>query len=392
MTNPSAPTSDVDFFSDDILLNPYPTYAQIRELAPVVWMEKMQVFAITRYADIQTAFNNPLIFSSEKVAFNDAMNDALKGTSLATDPPEHTQLRKTILAPLIPRALKSIEENVTLKAETLMDKLVEQGSFDAIQDIARAFPLEVVTDMLGVQGEAREKALRWGDAAFNVLGPMNDRTIREFPVAGELFGFCAQVKAEDLNEGSLGRGIFEAAERGEIARESCGPIIHQYIAAGLESTIAAIGNTFFLWAKNPDQYALVVADNALVKNAFNESLRLEPPLSLLGRLVKSDVTIGGITIPAGSQVALMTGAGNHDPRKYENPTEYFIARNPMDHFAFGQGIHTCAGQNLARIEAHAILSAFVKRIKRFDTGTAIRKLANMTRSLESLPVTFVEKV
>jgi cytochrome P450 len=382
--------SEVDLFSDQTLLDPYPVYARLREMAPVVWMEKNQVWAITRYQEVREALNNPEVFSSNKVAFNDAMNDALRGTSLATDPPEHRQLRKTLLAPLTPRALKSIEDDIAEKAERMIGAVVEKGSFDAINDVARAFPKVVVTDMLGVQGRARENILRWGDAAFNVLGPMNDRTAQNFPVAGELFQFCATVKAEDLTEGSLGRGIFEAAERGEIAPESCGPIIHQYIAAGLESTIAAIGNTLSHWAANPDQYAQVAADPSLVRSAFNESLRYEAPMNLIGRVVKQDVTIDGTTIPAGNQVALILASANRDPRHFENPDRYLVARNPMDHLTFGNGIHTCAGQNLARLEADAILSAFARRIRSFKTGPSERQLANMTRSLNSLPVLSVE--
>lgn len=388
--NDTVHTSDVDLFSDQSLLDPYPLYAPLRERAPVVWMETNKLWAITRYQDVRDAMNNPEVFSSAKVAFNDGMNDALKGTSLATDPPEHRQLRKTLLAPLTPRALKSIEEDVIGKAERMVDRLVAKGTFDAIDDLARAFPKEVVIDMLGVQGEAREKILRWGDAAFNVLGPMNARTAQNFPIAGELFHYCATVKAEDLTEGSLGRGIFEAAERGEIAPESCGPIIHQYIAAGLESTIAAIGNTLVHLATNPDQYALVAADPSLARAAFNESLRYEPPMGLIGRLVKQDVTIGGTTIPAGQQVALMIGAANRDPRQFENPEQYLVSRNPSDFLTFGNGVHTCAGQNLARIEAHAILTAFAKRIKSFKTGPGERQLANMTRSMNTLPVTSLE--
>jgi cytochrome P450 len=382
--------SDVDLFSDETLLDPYPIYAALREMAPVVWMKTNQIYAITRYEDVRAAMNNPEVFSSNKVAFNEDMNNALKGTSLATDPPEHRQLRKTLLAPLTPRALKAIEEDVEKKAGSMMDALVAQGSFDLINDVARAFPKEVVTDMLGVQGTARENILRWGDAAFNVLGPMNQRTIENFPVAGELFQFCATVKAEELTEGSLGRSIFEAAERGEIAPESCGPIIHQYIAAGLESTIAAIGNTLSHLAANPDQYALVAEDPSLVRAAFNEALRFEAPMNVIGREVKQDVTIGGTTIPAGAQVALMIASANRDPRQYENPDQYLVSRNPADFLTFGNGVHTCAGQNLARIEAHAILTAFAKRIKSFETGQSERQLANMTRSLNSLPVVSLE--
>lgn len=378
--------SDIDVFSDEVLQNPYPHYAELREQSTVVYLEKNDLWAVTRYQAIRDALENHEVFSSQKVAFNDDMNNALAGTSLATDPPAHRQLRKTLLAPLTPRALKDIEDDIASKADRLVESLIAKGSFDAIKDMARAFPLEVVSDMIGVQGEARENILRWGEAAFNVLGPMNARTIQNFPIAGELFQWCVQVRQDDLTEGSLGWGIFEAAKRGEIAPESCGAIIHQYVAAGMDTTIASIGNAISHFAAFPDQYAKLADDPSLVRSAFNESLRFEPPANLFGRYVKTDVEVDGTVIPAGAQVAVLFAAGNRDPRHYDQPDAYRIDRDPADHLAFGYGIHTCAGQGLARIEALAILSAFAKRVRSFKVGEPQRNLTNMTRSLASLPV------
>lgn len=386
MTAANVATSDIDIFSDEVLTNPYPAYARLREQATVVYLPQNNLWAVTRYQAIRDTLENHAVFSSTKVAFNEDMNRALTGTSLASDPPDHRQLRKTLLAPLTPKALKSIEDDIGAKADALVADLVARGSFDAIADLARAFPLEVVSDMIGVQGEARKNILRWGEAAFNVLGPMNPRSIQNFPVAGELFHFCAGVSQEDLTEGSLGWGIFEAAKRGEIAPESCGAIIHQYIAAGMDTTISAIGNAIHHFAANPGEYAKLVADPSLVRSAFNETLRFEPPANLFGRYVVSDVVVDGTLIPAGSQAAVLFAAGNRDPRHYRDPDSYKIDRDPADNLSFGYGIHTCAGQGLARIEAMAVLSAFARRVKSFTVGEATRNLSNMTRGLASLPV------
>jgi cytochrome P450 len=203
MTPSNIAKSDIDIFSDEVLQNPKPHYAKLREESPVVYLEKNNLWALTRYQTIRDALQNHDVYSSQKVAFNDDMNRALTGTSLATDMPDHRQLRKTLMAPLTPRALKSIEDNIKGKAESLVDDLVSRGSFDAISDLAKAFVLEVVSDMIGVQGVARANILRWGEAAFNVLGPMNPRTFQNFPIAGELFGWCSNVKQEDLAQGSL---------------------------------------------------------------------------------------------------------------------------------------------------------------------------------------------
>src|SRR5690606_24525247 len=123
------------------------------------------------------ALGNWEAFSSKKVAFNDQMNQALQGTSLATDPPDHQRLRAALTENLSPRALRKMKDDIDAKADAMVAELVERGSFDAVKDLARPLPAGVVIDLIGLQGEIRDKMLTWGEAAMNVLGPMNQRTI-----------------------------------------------------------------------------------------------------------------------------------------------------------------------------------------------------------------------
>ncbi|MER5842051.1 cytochrome P450 [Streptomyces prasinus] len=384
MTPP--PVCDVDLFADDVLVDPYPVHAELRELGPVVHLRKNDVYALTRYDVIRDALADWESFSSASIAFNPMANEALTGTSLASDPPVHTQLRATLTENLSPRALRGLKGQIEAKADALVAELVEKGSFEAIDALARAFPLEVVADLIGFQGHVRDNMLRWGQAAMQVLGPMNQRTAENFPIAGELYGWCSEVKAEDLAEGSVGRGIFDAEARGAIPPGTAGHIIHQYLGAGVDTTIAAIGNIVALFAEHPDQLALVRANPSLVPAAFNEVLRFWPPINAWGRLTTKDVDIEGTVIPAGAQVAVLLGAGNRDPRHYENPDAFLVERNPVDHLAFGYGPHGCAGQGLARLEAHAVIEALSRRVERLVAGPEVRVPNNTTRSIEELPV------
>ena len=215
---------------------------------------------------------------------------------------------------------------------------------------------------------------------------MNQRTAENFPIAGELYGWCSEVKADDLTEGSVGRGIFDAEARGTIPPGTAGHIIHQYLGAGVDTTIAAIGNIVALFAAHPDQLDLVRANPSLVPAAFNEVLRFWPPVHAWGRRATKDVDIDGTVIPAGAQIAILFGAGNRDPRHYENPDAFLVERNPVDHLSFGYGPHGCAGQGLARLEAHAVIEAFSRRVKRLVVGPEVRVASNITRSIEELPV------
>ncbi|MFD4971898.1 cytochrome P450 [Streptomyces sp. NPDC058424] len=380
------PTSDVDLFADEVVLDPYPVYAELRERGPVVHLPENDVYALTRYDVVRRSLADWESFSSTSIAFNPMANEALTGTSLASDPPVHTQLRATLTENLSPRALRGLKAGIETKADALVAQLVEKGSFEAIDTLARAFPLEVVADLIGFTGHVRDNMLRWGQAAMQVLGPLNQRTAENFPIAGELYAWCSQVKADDLAEGSVGRGIFEAEARGAIPADTAGHIIHQYLGAGVDTTIAAIGNIVALFARHPDQLALVRENPSLVAAAFNEVLRFWAPVHAWGRRVTKDVTIEGAIVPEGAQVAILFGAGNRDPRHYENPDAFLVERNPVDHLSFGYGPHGCAGQGLARLEAHAVIEALSRRVERLVAGPEVRVPSNTTRSIEKLPV------
>jgi cytochrome P450 len=228
--------------------------------------------------------------------------------------------------------------------------------------------------------------LRWGQAAMQVIGPLNQRTQESFPIAGELYGWCSSVTAEDLAAGSIGRGIFDAETRGEIPEGTAGHIIHQYLGAGVDTTIAAIGNIVALFGRHPEQFDLVRANPDLVPAAFAEVLRYWAPVHIWGRKATRDVEIDGVTIPAGAQVGILFGAGNRDPRHYENPDTFDVARNPVDHLSFGYGPHGCAGQGLAKLEAHAVIEALARRVQTLTLGDEVREPSNITRSIEKLQV------
>ena len=382
----SVPSSEIDLFADEVLLDPYPYYAQLRELGGVVHLPANDVYALTRYDVIRTALADPGTFSSRTIGFNPMVNEALQGTSLDSDPPVHTQLRATLTENLSPRALRGLKGQIDAKAAALVAELVEKGSFDAIDALARAFPLEVVADLIGFTGPVRDNMLRWGQAAMQVIGPMNQRTAESFPIAGELYAWCSGVTAEDLAPGSVGRGIFDAEARGDIPPSTAGHIIHQYLGAGVDTTIAAIGNIVALFGTHPEQFELVRQDPSLVPAAFAEVLRFWVPIHAWGRHVMEDVEIDGATVPAGSQVALLLGAGNHDPRHYERPDDFLVERNPVDHLSFGYGPHGCVGQGLARLEAHAVIEALADKVQRLVVGEEVRVPSNITRSIEKLPV------
>jgi cytochrome P450 len=385
--------ADLDLFSDEVLADPHPYYAALREQAAVVHLPQTGhggVWAVTRYEAVRRALADTKVFSSKAVAFNDQLNAGLANTVFGSDPPDHRRLRAATMEHLTPRALRGLAGQIDKKADAMVAALVERGQFDAITDLAQPLPVAVVMDFIGVQGEVREKMLRWGSAAFNVMGPMNRRTIENLPIAGELGGWLSQLKARELAEGSIGRAILDAGDRGVIPPETGLVIIQQYVAAGLDSTVAAIGNVIALLSANQDQFALVRSSPDLIPSAFSESLRYEAPAPITGRLVTEDIEIEGTVMPAGSQAAILLGAANRDPRHYQDPERFDVTRKPQDQLSFGYGIHSCAGQGLAKLEAHAVIGALARRVRRYTVGEGTRRISNSIRGLAALPVISLE--
>lgn len=386
MSLSTVPVEDVDLFSDEVLLEPYETYRRLRDEGAVVHLPAGDLYALTRYDEVRAALGDPATFTSTRVAFNPTMNEVLKGTSLASDPPEHTRLRAVLTENLSPRALRKVKDDIDAKADAMVRDLAQRGSFEGMGDLARALPLSIVADMIGVNAEIKAQMLDWGEAAFNLLGPLNQRAQASFGKAQELFQWSHNIQASELAEGSMGRAIFAAAERGEIPYESCGMIIHQYVAAGMDTTITSIGNAIALFGEHPDQFELLRSDPSLVPSAFAEVLRYQAPFPATGRGTTRDVEYDGVTIPAGSQVAVLLASGNRDERHYEDPDAFLIRRNPLDHLSFGYGIHGCAGQGLARLEAHAAITALARHVKSYRIGASPRRVTNMTRAFATLEV------
>ncbi|TCK21964.1 cytochrome P450 [Pseudonocardia endophytica] len=387
MTLTHAPQSDVDLFTDDILMDPYPAYRDLRDRGGAVHLGQLDAWALPRYATVRQALGDWETFSSSGVALNDTVNQMLVGTVLAADPPEHDTLRAVLSDRLGPRAVRPLHTDIAHRAALLVDELVERGSFDAVTDLAVAFPFSVVFDLIGLPDEARPNMLRWADATFTVLGPMNARAADGLGSLGEMFHWLGTLQAADLKEGSMGRDIFRAADDGRIRHESCIPLLSAYAAAGLDTTINAIANAVHLFATHADQWDLVRADTTLVPGAVNEVLRYDAPVQVFGRRTTTDSDVDGVHIPADSQVLLLFGSGNRDERQYPDPDRFDITRNPVDHLSFGYGTHACAGQALARVEAQSVITALAARVSRFDIGSPVRHLNNCVRGLESLPIT-----
>jgi cytochrome P450 len=383
-----APQFDVDLFSDANLTEPYPIYERLRAAGPVVYLSAIDAYALARYDDVRAGLGDHATFISGRgVGLSAEGNATRKGVIIASDNPLHDQLRSVLSERLSPRAMNAIKADIARKADALVAEVVARTPFDAVTDLAQSFPLTIVADLIGLPAADRKRLLEWADAGFNLWGPRNERQQRALPVwAGLVEYISTQATREKLAPGSMGAAIYEAADRGDIALEQCPQLFVSYLVAGVDTTINAIGNAIALFAEFPDQWDMLRENPALIPSAFEEVLRIDAPLQLVRRWCVRDVEIGGTLIPAESDVVMIYASGNHDERKYPGPARFDVTRNPVDHLSFGYGLHGCAGQALARLEAHSIFRSLAARVRRFEIGTPVRRLNNVMRGLEHLPV------
>jgi cytochrome P450 len=181
-----------------------------------------------------------------------------------------------------------------------------------------------------------------------------------------------------------------AADEGRLAHDECPPLLVDYIAPSLDTTISAISNALYLFATHPHQWQLLRAEPNRIPNAVNEVVRYEAPLRAFARQCRKETDIAGNTMPAGARVLVMYASANRDEREWDRPDAFDITRDAGRHIGFGQGAHACAGQGLARMETAALLRALVDRVARIEVlGPPTWAVNNIIRRHQRLPLKLV---
>ncbi|MET4538633.1 cytochrome P450 [Arthrobacter bambusae] len=360
-----APVSQYDPFDPEVLAAVHHHDGLLREVAPVVYIEKYDFYAITRAEDIQKALRNFRVFSSADRPFYEP-NPFRPNAPLMQDPPEHTQTKSVMLRIFSQENMDKMESYFTEHAERLVDELLANGSveLDAYKDLAARYVLKVFPDILGLPEEGRELLLKFGDAVFNVLGPHNDHHFQKMEAGQPALEWVgANVKREKQSEGGIGWQLYQAADEGIITPTEAEQLLTAVFGAGFDTTVFSIAGMLRAFADNPKEWAKLRENPDLVESAFEEAVRYFAPSRYGGRVAKRETELGGVRIPEGAKILVMWLGAGRDPRKWESPDEFRIDRpSASGHLSFGFGIHTCAGQAVARMEGRSILRALVKRV------------------------------
>ena len=377
------PEFDTDPFSRESVRNARVIDDRLRELAPVVKLPRENITMLARFEHVAAGLLDWKSFSSTSRPWHDP-NSVRPELLLTDDPPKHTRVRAVVSNALSPRALSHMAEAFRRDARGIIDGLrTREGKIiDAVADITQPFVYKVLPDLIGLPKQGREHMYAFGNMVWATMGPMNELFHEAMQNTEAVIAWASQCcNRENLAPGSL--GAWPCTRRPIAVRslpQEANLLVGILLSAAADTTVLTLANTIRAFCEFPDQYRLVRSDPALIKAAFEESLRWDSPSRMAGRIAMKDVEIEGFVIPAGERCGLMFAAANRDPRRWNAPDRFDVRRNNRGSLGFGYGVHACVGRVLALLEAEALLGAIVESIEHFQAGRRARTVDDHHRS------------
>lgn len=361
------------------LKNPYPNYADFRHDTPVFYSEAVNLWFVTRYADIAAALKQPDIFSS---------NGAVQGAELSpvaqallqksvgsatimveSDEPDHGRIRSVLNRAFTPQRIAGLEPAVREIANNLIAAFSADGHADLIPQFALPLPGLVICDLFGIPRADLPKVKRWADDWVTLLSvPLPEE--QQVACVQSMVAFQDYLRAQLLDRQQNPREdlltVMLPIEYGGTAPLSMEEAFYNAMSAlvaGYETTTNLIANAVTILFKHPEQYQQLRDNPELLQHAVEELLRLDTSVQGLFRTTTQEVTLGEVTIPANAKVFLVYGSANHDSEQFSEPERLDITRpNAREHMTFARGIHVCIGSALARLEIRIALELLLQRL------------------------------
>lgn len=388
----------------EILANPYPLYARLRQEAPVYFDPFLHTWVITRYADVLKVL---LTFTANRTPSPERLRamgmpaigpiaQVMIKQMLFLDPPEHTRLRSLAAAVFSPRRVKVLEEYIRGIANSLIDKVLAIGHTDVMSDIAEPLPAMVTAELLGVPVEDYEQLKDWSKDFAEMLGNYQHnpnripRVLKSTEEMTKYFGARIAEQKETPRDGLI-QSLLSAEIDGERLTDE--EVIANTIVTmvgGQETTTNLIGNGILTLLRNPNERKRLMNDYSLIPSAVEELLRYESPSQQTGRIAGEDVMIGGTEIRRGQAVIAVMASANRDPQRFTDPDTFDITRTDNRHLAFGWAAHFCFGAPLARLEGQIVLETMLRRLPQMELESEhLTWRDNLgLRGLDALPVRF----
>ena len=373
--------------------DPYPTYARMRDEQPCYHNPDLGFYALTRFDDVLAGYKDWDAYTSTKGVALEEVGTSSAPSMIGMDPPDQTKLRKLVVRAFTPQRVGSLEPRVRGLATRFIDTFIQEGECDLIARFAALLPSDVISTLLGAPESDHNDLRIWTEALMH-----RDDGVAKPPAAADdaaknLLGrFSELIEEKRAKPGDdLISALLEAELDGRrLEHKEILGFCFLLISGGNETTEKLIANTVHQLARHPEQRAKVLADPGRIPDAVEESLRFRSPTQYMVRATTRDVQMHGRTIPEGEKLMLIIGAGNHDPRRFEEPEVFDIDRVMDRHLAFGFGPHFCLGARLARLEARVSLEEIHKRLLDYaveESGVSVVHAGNVA-GLATLPIRF----
>ena len=359
--------------------DPYPIYARLRDEAPVYHNPDVGFWALSRHADVLEAFKDSTRFSSANgVSLDPAAwgPEAHRTMSfLGMDPPRHGRMRRLVSRGFTPRRVAESEPDIRRIARRYRDEAVERGSFDFITDFSGKFPMDVISELMGVPEADRAQVRIWSDLLVHREEGIMDVPPGGIEAALQLAGYYADMVAQrrERRTDDLTSALLDADIDGDrLTDDEIISFLFLLVVAGNETTTKLLGNAWYWGWRNPAQGAKPFADPTRIDDWITETLRYDTSSQLLARTATEDVDLHGATIPAGSRVVLLVGSANRDARAFADPDVFDLDRvdTTQNLASFGFGRHYCLGHSLARLEMRIAMEELVDRIAAYEIDAA----------------------
>lgn len=386
---------------------PRESFRWLRQNQPVAWHEPRDgqpgYWAITRQDDLDFISKHPELFSSEERTcfLQDLPDDQLAMQRLLMinmDPPKHLKYRRLVRSAFTPRKVDSYGPRFREIAADILDRAVEGGRCDFVEDIAVELPLIAICELMGVPLERRQRLFE----LTNIMLGMDDPELTTSEEDGmnamlEMFMLGMELAAahrESPSEGIVGTLLEGTVEDEPLTDDEFCYFFLLLIVAGNETTRTVTSQGMRLLLENPEQYQKLVDNPDLIPDAIEEFLRYNPAVIAFRRTATQDIELGGANIRKGDLVQLFYGAASADEAVFSDSDRFDILRNQYEdvrngHRAFGVGQHFCLGSHLARLELETIFREIVKRIRNPRLDGEIRWLrSNFINGIKAMPIKF----
>ena len=391
----------------DILEDPYPYYAWLRDNLPVYWSERAKVYVLSRHADVRRAYGSPNLRGPQESELATLVPRTARYRSLRllmrtiamTNPPIHTRLRTHVARHFTPRRVEAQREATVRTCDRLLDLLSERlhdgESLDLHEEVSKTFAMHVIADLLGVPRTDRSQLSHLVARVLKVADPvcteeaMADADRASTEVEAYFSALVAERRRAPRSDliTALATPHDDSADR--LSESELLTMIWTLWVSGFETAAAATDLAVMAALRHPHQARLLAGDAEGVEAFISESLRYESPIVLTGilRIAVRDIEVAGITIPAGSDIRVLPGSANRDPAVFPHADRFDPARDTSPTMAFGHGLHYCLGVRLARMELAVVLPGLFTRYPRLALAdTAVRRPSLTLRTFDRLPV------